>query len=146
MPAQVRQNQAVARLERWNYRQPELMMGRKWMKKNNIGTAALNFVEDFGIVRAQAVHVKKLEHRHDFIAVQLHLSRRLGIPRFSRVCTIEQTWVRYTTYPLQILLETLSGGALAALYLSPPTRLFFQTDIQIETGSLPDFADPAVAK
>jgi predicted N-acetyltransferase YhbS len=57
------------------------------MKKNDSGTAALNFVEDFGVVRAQAVHVKKLEHRHDFVAGQLQYRGDLGF-RDSQQCAL----------------------------------------------------------
>src|SRR5271170_6540898 len=61
MPAQIGKNQPVARFERGCHGMPEFVMTRKRMEKNDWWAVAPNFVEDSGVVGAQAFHRNSVE-------------------------------------------------------------------------------------
>jgi hypothetical protein len=61
VPAQIRQNDAVARGQRLSHRQPEFMIRGKGMQQNYRRTIAEHAVDDFGVTasdlpKAGAVH------------------------------------------------------------------------------------------
>src|SRR5438552_11358378 len=56
MAAQIRKDQPVARDQRVRDRAPELMIGRKWMKQNDRGPAAEEFITDFRVAAGDPLH------------------------------------------------------------------------------------------
>src|SRR6266566_7745099 len=56
MAAQIRKDQPVARDQRVRDRAPELMIGRKWMKQNDRGPAAEEFITDFRVAAGDPFH------------------------------------------------------------------------------------------
>src|SRR6266480_3309032 len=58
MAAQIRKDQPVARDQRVRDRAPELMIGRKWMKQNDRGPAAEEFITDFRVAAGDPFHAE----------------------------------------------------------------------------------------
>src|SRR5580658_1658053 len=85
MPAQIRENQPVARIERCRYRIPESVMTRKRMEQDDRRTVPANFIENLGVVavqgrqgvgsRARGASLGWLEARHLLASNRLLRSR-----------------------------------------------------------------------
>src|SRR5438876_11836873 len=56
MAAQIRKDQPVARNQRVRDRAPELVIGRKWMKQNDRGAGAEEFITDFRVAAGDPFH------------------------------------------------------------------------------------------
>ena len=85
MPAQIGENQPVARFERGCYRIPEFAMTWKRMEKNDRRAVSPNFIEDLGVVAAQAFHGRRLYVEVEDGLVESGLPRRrLRDPHFAQ--------------------------------------------------------------
>ena len=56
MAAKVGEDQAIAGFEGGDDGEPEFVVRGERVEKNDRGAAALDFVEDFGVIATQAVH------------------------------------------------------------------------------------------
>jgi hypothetical protein len=60
VPAQIGENQSIARSESICHRQPKFMIGGKWVQENHRGPFAQNVIDNFRVTAINAPHLSDL--------------------------------------------------------------------------------------